>query len=114
MKRENTINHYQYLLLSISPSILPSLLSIYISRPPSRFHLLSLFHPGCNSSIVLIISPLHLLSASLSLPPKSQKDSQIMARIKEWVEKLEVPSEPGLTNTQLMLTNHDLRPGEII
>ncbi|KAB8265194.1 permease for cytosine/purines, uracil, thiamine, allantoin-domain-containing protein [Aspergillus pseudonomiae] len=35
-----------------------------------------------------------------------------MARIKEWVEKLEVPSEPGLTNTQLMLTNHDLRPVE--
>ncbi|KNG81149.1 uracil permease [Aspergillus nomiae NRRL 13137] len=30
-----------------------------------------------------------------------------MARIKEWV-----PSEPGLTNTQLMLTNHDLRPVE--
>ncbi|KAB8237409.1 permease for cytosine/purines, uracil, thiamine, allantoin-domain-containing protein [Aspergillus alliaceus] len=33
-----------------------------------------------------------------------------MARIKEWVEKLEVPSEPGLTNAQMMLTNHDLRP----
>lgn len=38
--------------------------------------------------------------------------SGIMARMKRWVEKLEVPSEPGLTNTQLMLTNHDLRPGE--
>ncbi|KAE8147710.1 permease for cytosine/purines, uracil, thiamine, allantoin-domain-containing protein [Aspergillus avenaceus] len=37
-----------------------------------------------------------------------------MPRIKQWVEKLEVSSEPGLTNTQLMLTNHDLRPGEII
>ncbi|KAH8426237.1 nucleobase cation symporter-1 family protein [Aspergillus melleus] len=35
-----------------------------------------------------------------------------MARMKQWVEKLEVPSEPGLTNTQLMLTNHDLRPVE--
>ncbi|KAB8073149.1 permease for cytosine/purines, uracil, thiamine, allantoin-domain-containing protein [Aspergillus leporis] len=35
-----------------------------------------------------------------------------MVRIKEWVEKLEVPSEPGLTSTQLMLTNHDLRPVE--
>ncbi|KAE8352735.1 permease for cytosine/purines, uracil, thiamine, allantoin-domain-containing protein [Aspergillus coremiiformis] len=33
-----------------------------------------------------------------------------MARIKQWVEKLKVPSEPGLTNTQMMLTNHDLRP----
>lgn len=37
-----------------------------------------------------------------------------MPRIKEWIEKLEVPTEPGLTNTQLMLTNRDLRPGEIM
>ncbi|KAE8380518.1 permease for cytosine/purines, uracil, thiamine, allantoin-domain-containing protein [Aspergillus bertholletiae] len=36
-----------------------------------------------------------------------------MARIKEWARKLEVPSEPGLTNTELMLTNHDLRPVEL-
>ncbi|THC96548.1 hypothetical protein EYZ11_003992 [Aspergillus tanneri] len=35
-----------------------------------------------------------------------------MARLKQWIEKLEVPSEPGLTNTQLMLMNYDLRPGE--
>jgi hypothetical protein len=35
-----------------------------------------------------------------------------MSRFKQWVEKIEVESEPGLTNTQLMLTNHDLRPGE--
>ncbi|KAI9036353.1 nucleobase cation symporter-1 family protein [Aspergillus affinis] len=35
-----------------------------------------------------------------------------MARMKQWVEKLEVSAEPGLTNTQLMLTNHDLRPVE--
>ncbi|BCR97143.1 nucleobase cation symporter-1 family protein [Aspergillus luchuensis] len=35
-----------------------------------------------------------------------------MPRIKEWIEKLEVPTEPGLTNTQLMLTNRDLRPVE--
>ncbi|KAL4934120.1 nucleobase cation symporter-1 family protein [Aspergillus undulatus] len=33
-----------------------------------------------------------------------------MPRIKRWIEKLEVESQPGLTNTQLMLTNHDLRP----
>ena len=31
-----------------------------------------------------------------------------MARI---VDKLAVESEPGLTNAQLMLTNHDLKPG---
>ena len=27
------------------------------------------------------------------------------------VDKLAVASEPGLTNAQLMLTNHDLKPG---
>jgi hypothetical protein len=36
-----------------------------------------------------------------------------MARIRRWAEKLKVPSEPGLSNAQLMLTNEDLRPGEI-
>ncbi|OOG00775.1 hypothetical protein ASPCADRAFT_202602 [Aspergillus carbonarius ITEM 5010] len=35
-----------------------------------------------------------------------------MPRIREWIEKLEVPTEPGLTTTQLMLTNRDLRPVE--
>ncbi|KMK62662.1 uridine permease Fui1 [Aspergillus fumigatus Z5] len=33
-----------------------------------------------------------------------------MARIRRWAEKLKVPSEPGLSNAQLMLTNEDLRP----
>lgn len=28
-----------------------------------------------------------------------------------FLKKLEVESEPGLTNAQLMLTNHDLKPG---
>jgi hypothetical protein len=28
------------------------------------------------------------------------------------LEKLAVAQEPGLTNAQLMLTNHDLKPGE--
>ena len=27
-------------------------------------------------------------------------------------DKLAVESEPGLTNAQLLLTNHDLKPGE--
>ncbi|KAF9886344.1 hypothetical protein FE257_011603 [Aspergillus nanangensis] len=35
-----------------------------------------------------------------------------MARLKQWIEKVEVPSEPGLTTAQLMLTNKDLRPVE--
>jgi NCS1 family nucleobase:cation symporter-1 len=33
-------------------------------------------------------------------------------RIAYFVEKLAVESEPGLTNAQLMLNNHDLKPGE--
>ncbi|RDW89862.1 nucleobase cation symporter-1 family protein [Aspergillus mulundensis] len=33
-----------------------------------------------------------------------------MPDIKQWIKKLEVESDPELTNTQLMLTNHDLRP----
>lgn len=32
--------------------------------------------------------------------------------ISDTINKLAVTSEPGLTNAQLMLTNHDLRPGE--
>lgn len=32
---------------------------------------------------------------------------------KQYVDKLAVASEQGLTNAQLMLTNHDLRPGEM-
>ncbi|KAI9367813.1 permease for cytosine/purines, uracil, thiamine, allantoin-domain-containing protein [Aspergillus egyptiacus] len=35
-----------------------------------------------------------------------------MPDFKRWIKKLEVESESGLTNTQLMLTNHDLRPVE--
>jgi NCS1 family nucleobase:cation symporter-1 len=29
-----------------------------------------------------------------------------------WANKLAVESEPGLTNAQLMLNNHDLKPGK--
>lgn len=29
------------------------------------------------------------------------------------VDKLAVESEPGLTNAQLLLTNHDLKPGRL-
>ena len=36
-----------------------------------------------------------------------------MSRIKQLLEKLEVANEPGLSNAQLMLTNNDLRPGEV-
>ena len=33
------------------------------------------------------------------------------SKVARVVDKLAVESEPGLTNTQLMLTNHDLKPG---
>ncbi|KAH7275135.1 uracil permease [Fusarium solani] len=34
------------------------------------------------------------------------------SRAKYWADRLAVESEPGLTSTQLMLTNHDLKPVE--
>lgn len=33
------------------------------------------------------------------------------SKIARFVDKFAVSSEPGLTNTQLMLTNYDLKPG---
>jgi NCS1 family nucleobase:cation symporter-1 len=33
-------------------------------------------------------------------------------KLAHWVDKLAVESEPGLTNAQLMLNNHDLKPVE--
>lgn len=38
--------------------------------------------------------------------------AQPASRTTRWANKLAVESEPGLTNTQLMLTNHDLKPVE--
>ena len=35
------------------------------------------------------------------------------SRVARWADKLAVEAEPGLTHTQLMLTNHDLKPVEI-
>ena len=43
----------------------------------------------------------------------SHLSSFTMSRIKQLLEKLEVANEPGLSNAQLMLTNNDLRPGEV-
>lgn len=34
------------------------------------------------------------------------------SKLAHLVDKLAVESEPGLTNAQLMLNNHDLKPGE--
>lgn len=35
------------------------------------------------------------------------------SRFSGLAEKLAVDSEPGLTTTQLMLVNHDLKPGKL-
>ncbi|KAJ6105011.1 hypothetical protein N7486_003700 [Penicillium sp. IBT 16267x] len=32
-----------------------------------------------------------------------------MGKLQYWLEKLQVPTEPGLSTAQLMLTNDDLR-----
>ncbi|PHH85303.1 hypothetical protein CDD83_621 [Cordyceps sp. RAO-2017] len=36
----------------------------------------------------------------------------VRSRLSYWADRLAVESEPGLTSTQLMLTNHDLKPVE--
>ena len=36
------------------------------------------------------------------------------SRFAHMLDKLAVESEPGLTNAQLMLINHDLKPGKLI
>jgi hypothetical protein len=36
------------------------------------------------------------------------------SKIAHWAGKLAVESEPGLTNAQLMLHNHDLKPGKYL
>lgn len=34
------------------------------------------------------------------------------SKAQHYIDKLAVPAESGLTNAQLMLTNHDLKPGK--
>lgn len=34
-----------------------------------------------------------------------------MGQLKYWLGKVQVPTEPGLSTAQLMLTNDDLEPG---
>lgn len=34
------------------------------------------------------------------------------SKVRYYADKLAVEAEPGLTNAQLMLTNHDLKPGK--
>lgn len=57
--------------------------------------------------------PLHLFVSCQKSTATCIAVLHSMARIRRWAEKLKVPSEPGLSNAQLMLTNEDLRPGEI-
>lgn len=67
---------------------------------------------NCIESFVACLL-IFLFLAKKALQPALQSVTHSMARIRRWAEKLKVPSEPGLSNAQLMLTNEDLRPGEI-
>ncbi len=42
---------------------------------------------------------------------KATMEKATSSKFKYYARKLAVESEPGLTNAQLMLTNHDLKPG---
>jgi hypothetical protein len=42
---------------------------------------------------------------------KATMEKTHSSKFKYYARKLAVESEPGLTNAQLMLTNHDLKPG---
>ena len=66
--------------------------------------------PGVCSHYKLLCSP---SSSLIELDSLYQPKPNKMPPIKEWLnDKLVVTSEPGLSNTELMLTNKDLRPGE--
>ena len=49
-----------------------------------------------------------------SLVPKDTTTMQRLksSRLAHWSDKLATSSEPGLTNAQLLLVNHDLKPVE--
>jgi hypothetical protein len=36
----------------------------------------------------------------------------VISQLRYWLGKAQVPTDPGLSTAQLMLTNDDLRPGE--
>lgn len=62
-------------------------------------------------------SETHVISSSRHCRPlfsslTMEKQRRLKAR--RVLDKLAVSSEPGLTNAQLMLTNHDLKPGKYI
>ena len=51
-----------------------------------------------------------------SYPCRRRRCSSTMGRVKVacYIDKLAVTLEPGLTDAQLMLTNHDLKPGSFL
>ena len=75
--------------------------SIHIPATPRRSSSSSAFTP--ESSILYRRGDPHISGIMEKI--RRSKVSQV-------VDKLAVSSEPGLTNAQLMLTNHDLKPGE--
>lgn len=53
-----------------------------------------------------------LTSLALRHPTARQMATDRGARLRTWADRLAVDREPGLSTSQLMLTNHDLKPVE--
>ena len=69
-------------------------------------------HVGCFTEHTPLLLPYSYTSSS-----SSAKCIDIMVKVRrskfsQFVDKLAVESEPSLTNAQLMLSNHDLKPVE--
>jgi NCS1 family nucleobase:cation symporter-1 len=58
-------------------------------------------------------SPLHSFFSRRFHFYKAIMEKTRSSKFRHYARKLAVESEPGLTNAQLMLTNHDLKPGMI-
>ena len=74
------------------------------------------YEAGGSDSASLNSSIERLLASTLrSSPYKSTAMERLQrSKVRYYADKLAVESEPGLTNAQLMLTNHDLKPGMTI
>jgi hypothetical protein len=81
-------------------------------RSPPVAHINWPFHILCRVSLtsfcLLNIHACRLQSSEI----KQLAINMVFSHIKYWLGKFQVPTEPGLSTAQLMLTNDDLRPGE--
>lgn len=63
---------------------------------------------------VVVVAAAAAASEDEPLLTKRRTETTKMGKAMEFIRKLETEHEPGLTNGQLMLTNHDLKPGNIL